>query len=266
MTAKILHRLISGAFFVVLMCLLAAGESMASQWQEDFSKIDQSLRAKQWEPAEKGARKLAARIADDGGAGGTRDDFRYNLAAATAMRAIAEAGMGRSDDAAWHWDMALNLHPDIAKMDFTPYGPAAAGLQGRQLRAVDASGGPTRLDAASRPEIQPARVSKERFPVFAKSIWGHRFAVVEVIVGTDGQPRKPILLPSQKDGGPAMAYAVLEAVRQWRFKPARLEGKPLEVPYVVTVHHQDQPAQTIPADPLVTGPAGPPIETREPPR
>ena len=33
-----------------------------------------------------------------------------------------------------------------------------------------------------------------------------------------------------------MQYEALEALRQWRFAPAKLEGKPVKVYYVITIN------------------------------
>jgi outer membrane biosynthesis protein TonB len=33
-----------------------------------------------------------------------------------------------------------------------------------------------------------------------------------------------------------MTYEALEALRQWRFEPAKMEGKPVKVYYVVTIN------------------------------
>jgi protein TonB len=59
--------------------------------------------------------------------------------------------------------------------------------------------------------------------------------VVETILGEDGVPRHPLVL-TQGEGVPAMKYVALHSLREWRFEPARLEGKPVKVYYVLTVN------------------------------
>jgi protein TonB len=58
--------------------------------------------------------------------------------------------------------------------------------------------------------------------------------VVEAIIREDGVPYRPRVL--KPGGGPAMQYEALEALRQWRFAPAKLEGKPVKVYYVITIN------------------------------
>jgi len=89
-------------------------------WRKGLREIDQKLRARQWEAAEKQSRKLADQIIEAAGLG---ESAAYTLAVVSAFRAIAEAGQGREEDADWHWETALSLFPDIAQTDLSPYGP-----------------------------------------------------------------------------------------------------------------------------------------------
>ena len=54
--------------------------------------------------------------------------------------------------------------------------------------------------------------------------------MVEAIIGEDGVPRHPLVLT--RYAVPAMKYVVLDSLREWRFEPARLDGKPVTVYYV----------------------------------
>ncbi|HEX9945878.1 MAG TPA: energy transducer TonB [Thermoanaerobaculia bacterium] len=242
MTAKTLRWLLPGVGIVLLLGFLMAGETMADQWRAELREIDQKLHAKEWGAAEKQAWKLAVKIADEGGTG---DEFSYNLAAATALRAIAEAGLGRKDDAAWHWDTALNLFPDIGKTDVSPYGPAAEELRFRTLRDPEAEEAVrNRLEAlravwgAEGKEVVPPRILKQPRPHFPKALAAlgtNGILVVEVIIGEDGRVRAPLVLDLQ-GGGPAMKYVALDSLREWRFEPAKLDGKAVKVYYVLTVN------------------------------
>src|SRR3954452_511049 len=96
--------------------LLAANVNDALR--QGLKEVDQKLRDKDWGAAEKQAQKLARALGDEAGTG---PEAAHSLAVVTAFRAIAEAGLGQTEDAAWHWDMALNLDPEIAKADVSPY-------------------------------------------------------------------------------------------------------------------------------------------------
>jgi TonB family protein len=80
---------------------------------------------------------------------------------------------------------------------------------------------------------EPRRVSGPD-PVFPRSAQGDRITgtvVVEAVIDSDGTVRDAhaILSPSQ-----VIALATLDAVRQWRFEPATLEGKPVAVRYILS--------------------------------
>jgi TonB family protein len=57
-------------------------------------------------------------------------------------------------------------------------------------------------------------------------------AVVELIVTETGDVKAGRVL---RAGSPAAKPAILAAVRQWRFRPATLNGRPVEVYFTVTV-------------------------------
>jgi TonB family protein len=58
--------------------------------------------------------------------------------------------------------------------------------------------------------------------------------VTETLIGEDGVPHHVRIL--EAEGGPAMKYEALEALREWRFEPGKLEGKPVKVYYVLTIN------------------------------
>ena len=159
----------------------------------------------------------------------------------SAFRAIAEAGQGREEDADWHWVTALSLFPDISKTDLSPYGPPAAGLKERQppLSDLHLSASPKLVEPSETPakDVQAPRIIRQVPPSFPEGLrlMGLPGKVVaEIIIGKDGVPHSVRVL--EAEGGPAMTYEALEALRQWRFEPAKLEGKPVKVYYVLTIN------------------------------
>jgi len=137
----------------------------------------------------------------------------------------------------------LNLFPDIAKTDLSPYGEAALGFKTRTLRPVDpARTDPQALEAAKQEakqkHVQPPRIIQKtppRFPEGLRQMGVSGNLMVETIIGKDGVPRSPLLV-NANGVGPAMKYVALDAVRNWRFEPARLDGEPVKVYYVLTVN------------------------------
>jgi TonB family protein len=207
-------------------------------WRKGLREIDQKLRVHQWGAAEKQSRKLADQIIEEAGLG---ESAAYTLAVVSAFRAIAEAGLGREEEADWHWETALNLFPDIAKTDLSPYGPPAARLKERQPSLADlqpqASTIAQLLAQPSTGNVKAPRVVRQVPPSFPEGLGLMHVAgkvVAETIIGEDGVPHHVRVL--QAEGGPAMKYEALEALRQWRFEPAKLEGRPVKVYYVLTIN------------------------------
>jgi outer membrane biosynthesis protein TonB len=86
--------------------------------------------------------------------------------------------------------------------------------------------------------IQPPKIIRRvrpRFPEGLRQMGVSGNLWVEAIIGEDGVPREPLVVDA-RGVGPAMKYVALEALRQWRFEPARLEGKPVKVYYVLDVN------------------------------
>jgi TonB family protein len=64
---------------------------------------------------------------------------------------------------------------------------------------------------------------------------------LKAVIGTDGTIRELSVI----DGHPLLAPAAIEAVRQWKYKPYFVKGKPVEMETTVTVNYtlQDGSAQ-----------------------
>ena len=233
-------------FLASALPLLSQAQPLVDKWLAGLRETDQKLRAQQWEAAAKRGRQAGEEIVD---LAGTGESPAYSLAVAAVFRAIAEAGLGHQDDAEWLWDSALNLFPDIAKTSVAPYGPAAAELRKRTLRTVGADGNPALrpaggeggvpLDARGK-DIEPPRIVRQPRPDYPKALRlleAGGAIVISSIIGSDGRPRQPVVLNAH-GGGPALKYVALDTLRQWRFEPAKLDGKPVAVYYVITVNFQ----------------------------
>lgn len=51
-------------------------------------------------------------------------------------------------------------------------------------------------------------------------------------------------VPDLDGGGPVMAYAALEAIRQWRFEPGTINGQPTEVHWNLTINFRSDGCPT----------------------
>lgn len=80
---------------------------------------------------------------------------------------------------------------------------------------------------SSRPsceDVQPPQALSTSSPLFAASSFGRKVKV-SFIIGTDGRVHSPLILESS---GMAGDSHVLQAVRNWRYRPATCNGVPTE--------------------------------------
>ena len=224
---------------------VAPREPLKEKWLAALKETDQMLRAHQWEAAAKQGRKAGEEIVNLAGAG---DSPAYSLAVVDVFRAIAEAELGHQAEAEWLWESALNLFPDVAKTDLSPYGKKALELRRLTLRDPNRKMERELLDrmngkdgeAIFNPEnknVEPPRIVHQTRPEYPKALrllLSQGRVVVSSVIGKDGRPRQPVIVDAQ-GGGASMRYVALETVGQWRFEPAKLDGQPVAVYYVLTI-------------------------------
>ncbi len=85
---------------------------------------------------------------------------------------------------------------------------------------------PSQQQAKLISKVQPT------YPVAAKAAAIQGNVILEMIVSTDGVPKRIHVLSSPD---PELAESALEAVRQWRYSPMQLNGQPVEVSTEVLV-------------------------------
>jgi TonB family protein len=224
---------------------VAPREPLKEKWLAALKETDQMLRAHQWEAAAKRGRKAGEEIVNLAGAG---DSPAYSLAVVDVFRAIAEAELGHQEEAEWLWESALNLFPDVAKTDLSPYGKKALELRRLTLREPNRKMERELLDRMkgkdgeevfnpSDAKVEPPRIVHQTRPEYPKALrllLSQGRVAVSSVIGKDGRPRQPVIVDAQ-GGGASMRYVALETVGQWRFEPARLDGQPVAVYYVLTI-------------------------------
>lgn len=259
-----------GAIILLSTPAFAGGPaSEESGWNERLAAIDAQLRQAQWEPALEAARELSAALAHR--SGGTLGDHRQTadalggamadptpasvslaLARSAAYQAIAEAALGLEDEARWHWYIAQNLDRTFRRLDLAPYGKAAALLRANLLRdADDQHADMTDVLDPVRPERdygfqEPVR-TRAKYPRRPQDLRDRdRFShvvFVQITVEQDGRVTQPMVM----DAGfyPGLVYYAFEALREWRYQPAALKGRPISFRYVVpVVFSDDRPEQS----------------------
>ena len=243
----------SPLLFCLLAFLAAAAWSQPAQktsgglsgWNDRLQAARAHLTAGEHRKALDIARTLQSemldRIATGSGAGKA-------LAITTLTRALAEAGLGDMEAAEWDWYVAKTLDPTVTTLDLTPFGAAGVSLKafgtGNKIERQEASEvqdparvcDPQKEMCVQKPElIQRSDLS---YPDALQAACTEGMVVVESIIDEDGKIRYPHL--KESPGGPVMAFAALESLRSWRFKPATLEGKPVKVYYTLTVNFKAQ--------------------------
>lgn len=145
-----------------------------------------------------------------------------DLAGAVARLALAEAGVGQEEEAAWHWHVAQNLDRSVLSMEaLASFGKPGETLARHALRQSGAApAGLTVLDSED-PQVRPGRRTTGAIPKLSPAVANLPAPLtlrLQVVIGTDGRPREPVVLAGSV---PGMIWEVLEGVRSWRYEPAR---------------------------------------------
>ncbi len=180
-------------------------------------QADGHLRRQEWEQARGLLQGLLAGNSD-------RNFWRGSSREPLWRLAVAEAGLGRAEEARWHWQAVDAFGTLPSQEDLAPYGEAAQLLVRTVVRKPGAA--PAGLEVDRGPGLVPARrvqgeaLDLARLQEGAPPIW----ALVELVIDAEGRVREPVVLDTSSA---ALAYQVFEAVRGWRYEPARRDGRPV---------------------------------------
>jgi len=200
------------AFILLLFCAVGAFADRMDDWRRDQTAIEALLQQKRYAEARKASIKLTNHMLDRMAAD---DDSGKLFARTIALRAAAEDGLGNVDDTNWYRQVAKALDPQVQLPTMTTPVPApiAAVLPINEF--------------TEKPEV-----TYKREPERPGSVKDGAVAVVRVIIDVDGVVRQPSIVNSNV---PAASYAALEAVKQWRFRPAKKDGRAVATPFNMTV-------------------------------
>jgi hypothetical protein len=227
----------SGPILILLLVLclpipLTAGTepsgSAADSLAGRLAGIDKLLQMGEWRLAEESARHEIERLRPSLSAG--------VLAAGLARLALAEAGLGRKEEAVWHWQVAQaldrNTLPEAALrtsgaagelLSRHPLRPAGQAPPNLEVHSLGGTVEPPHRIEGELPKPSPA-LRALSVPLWIRA---------QLVIDTEGRPREPVILGTSL---PGMAFEVLEAVRGWRFEPARKEGRPVAVFYQISLN------------------------------
>jgi TonB family protein len=249
--------LVAGLFAASLLAVAPSARAMppslpdpaaVAAWKASLQEVDKNLRSAQWAPALEAddADLRAMRSHIEGGAGAGQ-----LLALALLLKAVAEEGLDRADDAFWDWQMAMSLDPRVGQVDLGVYGEVGHRLAARvapELAAPAKDAAPTAdspwARAHSMPPAdsplsagvvtKPVKISgiTPEYPGAAGKACKEGRVVIESVLDATGKVTKFHVVET---ASPLLTLASLEAVRQWRFEPARRDGTPVAVYYSLTV-------------------------------
>jgi len=206
------------------MALLTVSPLAAAAAADPIAAIDAKLRAGEWTAAH----ELALAQLDI--ARGSL--YPSYLSAVAARLAVAEAGLGRGEDAVWHWQAAQNLDRDpLSPETLASFGEAGAVLAGHRLRRLGEQPIGTTVYRAEDPGRGlrlPRKLSGDP-PTLSAIV--SRLPVpkafrVEAVIDVEGRLREPVVVGG---GAPGVVWEGLEAIRGWRYDPALERGKPVAV-------------------------------------
>ncbi len=215
----------------------AKSEQAVEEWTSRLRVLDELARQEKWQEllpeAERAVDEILGKIVGGSGAGQV-------LGMAVYERAIAEIGLGETEDGLWDWYVAQSLDPRIQRFDLGAYGEVGSMLSNHRIdpkrreasTEKPADEAKSESSQVSRPEILKKTIPE--FPRGMRVICGEGRVVIESMIDEQGRVTEPSVL--EAPGGPLFLFAAFEAIREWRFKPAMFEGKPVKVFYVLSVN------------------------------
>ena len=203
---------------------------LVDTWKSRMAETESALKSGDYARAMRLADRTVGEMSERLGPGNGSTQLFGN---ALTQKALAHAGLGERDEATWYWHVVLGLDPKFRETDLSAYGEPA------QLLAANSEQQGVSSSVTPGQTIEPPKLVKRRKPKFPHG--AHYFGVagdlvVEVIVKTDGSVREPRIVTPLPAA--TLSYAALEAVKRWRFEPARSGGQPIDVVYNLTVNYK----------------------------
>ncbi len=166
------------------------------------------------------------------------------IGAAFALLALGDAGAGDPDGGICRWQAAQILDPRLRQADLSAYGAPGRLLQANPVQddvfAHEIQGSPGA--AGKKDAVQAPHAVQRRAPQYTSAARKARIqgaAHLKAILAESGRMTQPRILQAPPLGLGAM---MVDAFCDWRFEPARFEGKPVKVYYDLTTNFKiDQP-------------------------
>ncbi len=202
-------------------------------FEDPLAGIDAQLRRQEWLPARAAALELIEK---------TRTRLvGSELAGPVSRLALAEAGWGQEEAAAWHWHVAQNLDRSIlSTQDLASFGAAGEMLARHPLRPAGAAPAGLAVFEPEDSQVRAGRRLQGEIPKLTQDIAVlpvPKSLRVQVVVDSEGRPSEPVVLAG---GVPGMVWEVLEGLRDWRYEPARKGEAAVAVFRTVSVNNPSE--------------------------
>lgn len=214
----------------------------ADHWVPGLEYLDGLVQSKKYFQAEHEARDLIHQMVEFDV--GREHDGQY-LARAVSLRALAQAGLGEEENAVWTWQTAQNLGAE-KYVDLARYGAPGELLADHLLRRYQPPEGLVDVmdPGGSLRELTPPGRLKTIYPVRPKALRQNpngmlfsEIVFVQGVIDHQGKLQRPVVVDT--GGYPTLIYSAFEALRDFRFSPARLDGKAVPILHLVPVTFSD---------------------------
>lgn len=213
-------------------------------WRDRASLIEASIREGNYKQAESAANSLIRDVTHKITGG---PDAGRILAMPVSLRALARVGLHKEADALWDYQMTAALWPALRNVRLETYGPTGVRLiemlaeQSPPSEPLDSKGPedpPESAPAKSFKEITPPRAVRKpeiEFPSALSRVMKSGQVTIDLRIDETGRPISPAIHAGATQNA-LFLFAAMEGVRQWRFEPAKGDGKPIAVFYSLTVN------------------------------
>ena len=215
----------------------AAPTDTGARWREQLAGSGDALKAKQFTKA---LRIVERVLADMHARLGPGDPAKEILGIAVTHKALALAGTGKKEEALWWWHIVVSMYPAFAQSDLSAFGEAGAFLAAnRELPKID------HLPNFEDPPIDLPGVTAprpriwNRKPEFPRGVaWFgiEETLVIHAVIRRDGTLTWPRVIKGAS--APTLIYATAEALRTWKFTPAKQDGVPVDSVFELVANYR----------------------------
>jgi hypothetical protein len=150
------------------------------------------------------------------------------------LRALAHAEIGDERGAAWDWQLAQQIDPELEAWDLSEFGKAGALLDLHDLArdpVPEVGDHHAIMQAGGRRSELLKRGTHPTYLQRARDLGWEGEIRVSTVVGATGLPSHPRVAGDTTNAG--MVFETAEFVRAMEFRPAELDGKPVASAYVL---------------------------------